>query len=255
MRPVQKSAAIKGSLDYKTSPAPIYFQLQSVIKKNIQDRCWKPGDSIPPERKLAEHYRVSVGTVRQAIANLVNEGYLTRLQGKGTFVRETAFRHEHLRYYPMINDFGDPIPDLSADLVSRRVVPGFERPNRLLNVAAGRPLHEIKRRILLHRQPVVFSVSYLPYDMFPDLETISDALFTKKTLYLLIEQHFGWPTIENRELFSAIPAGAEAQKHLAVAKGAPLLHIEMLSLTHQDQPYEYRLSYCRTESARILRVI
>jgi len=33
------------------------------------------------------------------------------------------------------------------------------------------------------------------------------------------------------------------------------VHIEMLSLTHKDQPYEYRLSYCRTESARILRVI
>ena len=255
MRLIGKSAAIKGLLDYKTTPTPIYYQLQSVIKKNIQDRCWKPGDSIPPERKLAEHYRVSVGTVRQAIANLVNEGYLTRVQGKGTFVRGTAFQHEHLRYYPMIGDFGDPIPDLSADLLSRKVVPGFERPNRLLNIDSGQRLHEIKRRILLHLKPVVFSVSYLPHDMFQGLETLSDDLFTKNTLYLLIEQHFGWPTIENRELFSVIPAGAEAKQHLGVAKGTALLHIEMLSLTYKDQPYEYRLSYCRTESARILRVI
>ncbi len=255
MRLIGKNPTQNGAPNRNAPATPVYYQLQSIIQKNIHDRFWKPGDSIPPERRLAEHYRVSVGTVRQAIANLVNEGYLTRVQGKGTFVRETAFQHEHLRYYPMVSDFEDPIPDLAADLLSRQVVPGFERANRLLHIDPGQPLYEIKRRILLHFKPAVYAVSYLPCEMFQGLEKLPDDLFTKNTLYLLIEEHFGWPTIENRELFSAIPADAQVKQQLDVAKGEPLLRIEMLALTYKDQPYEYRLSYCRTDRARILRVI
>jgi GntR family transcriptional regulator len=254
MRLTENKQLAEGFIHRKPSPTPIYYQLQTAIQKNIQEGLWRPGDNIPPERKLAEHYQVSVGTVRQAIANLVNEGYLNRFQGKGTFVRETAFHHESLRYYPLIRDFGDPTPDLSADLLSRRVIAGFERANRLLQIEPGQKLFEIKRRILLHLQPAVYCISYLPYDMFQGLESMSDEVFSKNTLYLLIEKHFARPTIHNHELFSVASADAEVKKHLKVTKGQPLLHIEMLALTFEDQPYEYRISFCRTEAGRVLRI-
>jgi GntR family transcriptional regulator len=236
-------------------PTPIYFRLKSILKKSIEDGFWSLGDTIPPERTIAQQYQVSVGTVRQAISQLVDEGYLYRVQGKGTFVRETGIPHDHLRYYAFIPDFEDPVPPIVTDLLSRRVVRGSERATRLLQQEPGRDLFEIKRRILVHRKPMVFSLSYLPCDLFKGLGELPDEAFYKEALYRLIEKHFGRPTIRNRELFSVEPAGADAKKHLSVELRSPVLQIEMLSYTFNDQPYEYRLSYCRTDSRRILRTI
>src|SRR4051812_20574632 len=72
----------------KNSPIPIYYQLEEHIKGLIEEGVLKPGDVLPPEREYAEKYQISRMTVRQAFTQLVNEGYLFRLQGKGTFVAE-----------------------------------------------------------------------------------------------------------------------------------------------------------------------
>jgi GntR family transcriptional regulator len=236
-------------------PMPIYFRLKSILKKSIEDGFWGLGDTIPPERKIAQKYQVSVGTVRQAISQLVDEGYLYRVQGKGTFVRETGIPHEHLRYYAFIQDFEDPVPPIITDLLSRRVVHGSKRATHLLKLQSGKDLFEIKRRIFVNRKPMVLSISYLPCDLFKGLEALPDEVFYKEALYLLVEKHFGRPTIRNQELFSIEPAGADLKKFLQVALQTPVLQIEMLSFTFNDQPYEYRLSYCRTDSGRILRTI
>lgn len=247
MRPVRRR--------FRAAPTPIYYQLQLALQKEIQDGRWRPGDRIPPERHLAAQYGMSVGTVRQAIANLVHDGYLRRLQGSGTFVRDTVWNHETLRYYPMVAEFGDPIPDLAADLVSRRIVRAIPRVNRLLQIDPGERLLVIKRCIRLRRTPVVFSISHLPHDMFPRLETLRKEVLVTTPLYVLLEKDFGLPTVSNRELFSVARATAEVGRHLGMRAGDPLLQIEMLSLTYREQPYEHRVSFCRSDPERVLRVI
>ena len=75
-----------GSID--SSPAllrlPKYYQ----VKKHLLDftAAMSPGSPVPPERELARLYGTSRTTVRQALAELVIEGRLLRMQGKGTFV-------------------------------------------------------------------------------------------------------------------------------------------------------------------------
>lgn len=70
----------------KKSPMPLYFQIEEAIKQKIDKGEWITGTMISSEREFAENYEVSRMTVRQAINNLVNDGYLTRRKGKGTFV-------------------------------------------------------------------------------------------------------------------------------------------------------------------------
>jgi len=65
-------------------PNPIYYKLQLELKDKIESRNWIPGDIIPPESKIAKEHNVSLGTIRKAILNLVSDGYLYRIQGKGT---------------------------------------------------------------------------------------------------------------------------------------------------------------------------
>ena len=59
---------------------PAYKILQRVIEACIGDGIWKPGEMIPPERLFAQSAGMSIGTVKKAMSNLVNEGVLYRRQ-------------------------------------------------------------------------------------------------------------------------------------------------------------------------------
>jgi GntR family transcriptional regulator of arabinose operon len=63
-------------------------RLKALISEDLQKGVLKPGDKLPSQNQMAEMYGISPGTVREAIASLVNEGLLYRIQGKGTFVSD-----------------------------------------------------------------------------------------------------------------------------------------------------------------------
>lgn len=75
------------------SQSPKYLQLKEEILSWIAGGRFRPGDKLPSENELAEQFELSRQTVRQSIGELVQEGWLAREQGKGTFVsRHTAER-------------------------------------------------------------------------------------------------------------------------------------------------------------------
>nr|WP_243242609.1 GntR family transcriptional regulator [Anaerotruncus colihominis] len=59
-------------------PVPLYFQLKNIILSDIKNHSYKVGDTIPTENELVSYYQISRPTVRQAIAELVQEGWLIR---------------------------------------------------------------------------------------------------------------------------------------------------------------------------------
>lgn len=74
----------------QSGPVPIYIQLADQFRALIRSGAWPPGTRLPSELSLAEEYRISRGTVRQAMQVLTNEGLVDRAQGKGTFVAPGA---------------------------------------------------------------------------------------------------------------------------------------------------------------------
>ncbi len=70
----------------RNSPVPQYFQLQTWLIGQIDGGFFKPNDKIPTEEELARQTGMARATIRQAIQNLVNMGYLYRKRRFGTFV-------------------------------------------------------------------------------------------------------------------------------------------------------------------------
>src|SRR5215470_8126982 len=73
-------------IDPRMSTGPLYHQTAEVLRSRIVQSVWKQGDRLPSENQLCEEFGVSSITMRRAVATLVAEGLLVRLQGKGTFV-------------------------------------------------------------------------------------------------------------------------------------------------------------------------
>jgi DNA-binding LacI/PurR family transcriptional regulator len=70
----------------RNSPIPQYFQLQTWLLEQIEQGVFKPNDKIPTEEELSQLTGLARATIRQAVQNLVNMGYLIRKKRLGTFV-------------------------------------------------------------------------------------------------------------------------------------------------------------------------
>ena len=70
---------------------PIYYQVKQTIRNWILNKEFNPGDKIPSENELADNFNVSRLTVRQAISQLIQEGFLVTKRGEGTFVTINEF--------------------------------------------------------------------------------------------------------------------------------------------------------------------
>ncbi len=72
----------------KNSPIPQYFQLQAWLMEQIEEDRFKIGDRIPTEKEFVQMTGLARATIRQAIRNLVNLGYLASKRGSGTYVQD-----------------------------------------------------------------------------------------------------------------------------------------------------------------------
>src|SRR2546427_2405123 len=72
----------------RSSPVPLHHQLRHELRSQIERGTLRPGQQIPHERQYAEFLGISLAPVRQALLDLVRQGYLLRVRGKGTFVRD-----------------------------------------------------------------------------------------------------------------------------------------------------------------------
>lgn len=75
---------------------PIYQVIQEYIKNQITSGIWKPGDKIHTEKELMEKFDVSRITVSNALTGLTKEGWLYRIQGKGSYVQELKHTSMHI---------------------------------------------------------------------------------------------------------------------------------------------------------------
>lgn len=68
----------------------IYEHIVEQIRALIREGRWAPGDQIPPERELAERFRVSRTSVREALRSLQSRGLIEIRAGEGAFVRDVS---------------------------------------------------------------------------------------------------------------------------------------------------------------------
>lgn len=237
----------------KGYPAPAYYNVMTDIQKEIERGRWKPDAVIPSERRLAEIHNVSIGTIKRATLALVNDGYLYRIQGKGTYVAGTLIKRENLRHYRFLKNFIDEEDPLGIKFLQLNKISGIESINQFLKIKPDQGLYEIKRLILSGKTPLAYVLSYLPQKMFKGLEEFSPTRFERIALYYSLEQHYGITTVYNNELIGATHATEEIAKSLHIKKGTPMLYLETLAFTYKEKPYEYRQSYCLTDSKRVFR--
>jgi GntR family transcriptional regulator len=220
------------SLD-RHSPVPLYRQLWEQLERLVANGTWQPKEPMPSDNVLAEAFQISVMTVRQAMAELVNQGLIYREQGRGTFVSPRPFRHHLQRLEGFTEDILARGLTPSARILAFERVTAGERLGKEMQLDPASTLLHVKRLRLADGRLVAIHDAYLTHTQLT-LEELKEV----GSLYTLLE-HKGVQMVEADETLEAITADRELADLLQIERGAPLLRASRLSWDRASAPVEF----------------
>lgn len=227
----------------KSIPIPLYYQLKQQILERILSGSLTVDEQIPNEMDLGEALAVSRSTVRQAVSELVSEGYLYRVKAKGTFVSRPKVDEG---FFQKLESFNSEMElkgfQPSTKVLALKKAPGIEEINRKLGIPTEAPLIYLSRLRFADGDPVVFLETYLPYDRFPGLLGED---FTSQSLYSLLETKYNARVAKALREIEAVLANPAEAKYLDIPRNAAVCLVKTLAYAAGDVPSEYSVARYR----------
>jgi len=221
---------------------PLYRQVYDIMVRKVAQGVWRPGASLPSEQNLAKEMGVSQGTMRKVLDALTAENLLERRQGKGTFIAENTQERTLFRFFRIARPGGKRMtPERVDETVKLRASRAIERTK--LGLARTDKVVEIVRTRHIEKVPSVHETIILPAPLFPGIEKRPSL---PNSLYSIYQSDYGLNIVATHEELSAQLATAADQEELGIPKGGPILVIERLAVSLQDQKVEWRISRVRS---------
>ncbi|UVI30952.1 GntR family transcriptional regulator [Paenibacillus spongiae] len=229
------------------SKLPLYAQLKEILLGQIKEGVWQPGDVIPPETVLMQQYSVSRATIRQAINELVQEGYFTRHRGRGTFVNKQKLDVKLQSLYSFTEDMMEKGLKPESQVLELAVVVADSKVKEALDLHEHDLAVKLVRLRLANEEIMMLETTYLPYHLFKDL-TIVDV--TNSPLYTVLEQKYNLTIDRAIEYFEPILVEKRESKLLQVKAGSPALYLERIGSLADGTPVELSQSIVRGDRSR-----
>ena len=246
--PTHAATASGGSDSSAPAFSPLYQQIKQLILQGLQSGEWRPGELIPSETDLAARFGVSQGTVRKAIDELALDNLLLRRQGRGTYVATHAQRqvqHRFLRLHADAAASGVSTPG-QRHVIDCKKIRASAEVARALGLRTSDSVWQVQRVLSFDQVPVIFEALWLPATPFKGLS--QERLASHQgPLYGLFESTFGVRMVRAEEKFRAVLATPDAAQWLGVTPATPLLSVERVAYTYNDQAMEFRRGLYRTE--------
>jgi GntR family transcriptional regulator len=202
-----------------------YGTLASALRERILQGEWAPGEVIPAESALAQAYGVALGTIRQALALLVEDGVLQRRHGKGTFVTKGVDGASMMRFFRFRGAEGQSEPPQSRILSSRvRRATAAEAQAFGLDKTAAH-VFQFERLRSLNNQPCLLETIVLPLPLFGALAE-SDTARWDHLLYPMYQSRCGVVIQHTQDHLSCSQLNTTQAKRLRLDAGHPCVLVE-----------------------------
>jgi GntR family transcriptional regulator len=224
--------------------------LKNLIIDKIEKGEYPEDSKIPSEQELCDLYNISRPTVRQAITELTNNGYLYKEKGKGTFVAPSKSRIDIKNY----SGFTDSILDsqvpgerniLSADVMDSGE---FKKLEEIFSVSSE---NFACVKYLTRNGSDVFSlnVSYIPLSYFP---SIIEDIKQKKPSYDILRGKYPLIPVKTKSTLEVIFTDQSDAQHIQVQMGQALIKIENVLYSKSGQVVEYVVSKYRADKCKLV---
>jgi len=233
------------SIDRK-SFEPAYLQLVKILRLQVAEGIFRPGDRLPSEAELCRTHQVSPMTVRRAINMLVDQDVVNTEQGRGTFVKQPELGTATFHLRELQSLFSDP-SGAKVDLLGVRIATADKSIAEKLGLSVGDKTIYIRRLISINSEPAYYHREYMVYDPtrpivesemeFTSLEGLFDG--SGSSIFKLSELTIEATLMDEEEahiLNMPIPSAAMSLTHIFY--------------DYRDQPVSWGWFICRSDQMR-----
>lgn len=236
----------------KNSPIPVYYQIETDLKKRIMRQEWEVGGRLPGEVELAEQYDVSRITLRQALAELEKDGVIRKERGKGTFIASNPTPYVNSLSYAVVSKGylfrPSDGPAVTAQLLEKRLVTElFPSVAEHLTLSRSDSAVYIKRLYLIDGRPIAINRSYLPADLVPGMESRD---MVNGSVLETIQEHYGLTADRVEDCIEGVRATPGDCALLRCFHDTPLVLVEGTSFLAGGRPMEYSNTLWSGDSVR-----
>lgn len=232
----------------KNIPVPLYYQLKQLILDGIQQQELRPGDMLPAELDLTTSLGLSRTTVRQAIIELVNEGHLYRVKGKGTFVSEPKIEQEFIaKIEPFKEQMDRKGYQAKTVLLEKKIVNANADIAKALQIEEGDVVVKLKRLRFADETPIVIVDTYLNGKY---CHPIYDQYQEERSLYELLALNKETKISRIKRTIEASVSGELESQQLCINQGYPLQVFRSVGFNEKDIPLEYSIAAYRGDRSK-----
>lgn len=220
----------------------LYMQVYAELFNKIQDGEWVVGYRVPPELELCKEYDVSRMTIRLAMQRLVEQGYIIRKQGKGTFVAEPRVEQKLDAFY----SFGDKGEHARSKVLKLAVIRATPKISENLEVEEGEEVYQLERIRSFGDIAFAYENSYLPLKYGRKL---SSGSIEDIGLYASLKEMYGIVPLCAVETFEAVNMRKREAACLGAAENQAAMKIDRIAKAG-DEIIEYCISIVKGDKIK-----
>ncbi len=216
-----------------------YQGLASVFRDKVEGGAWQIAEAIPSEASLAKEYGVAVGTIRQAIAQLADDGVLVKRHGKSTVVSSGLNGQSMLRFFRYQLDGQEQLSPQAKVLDLKEVA--IDKEITRLTGWSCKSLLKIHRLRLIDGKPLLYETIYLPLPKFKKLAGYKPKDF-EDLFYPMYAKVCGVAVIKAKDQVGFELMKKTDAKALAMKEGHPAVRVNRIAFDLTGKPVEFRSS-------------
>lgn len=226
-------------------PMPLYARLRDVLRGAILEARLKPGAKLPSESELSAAHAVSRITVRQALAELQQDGLIIRLQGKGAFVSQPRASQSLDRLQGLREALSGQGQAVHSKRLSMKKVSAPAALARQLALQTGAQVYQLMTLRYLDRQPLSVNCSFFA----PALgERIARLDLSGRDLIEILEHDLGKKVAQAHLDISAVRMPTREGRLLKVTPGEPALRVHRVLCAQQELPLQTETALYRADA-------
>ncbi len=224
----------------RTSPRPLYRQLKDQIVKDIETGSLVSHAHLPSERDWVKRLGVSRITVRQALSDLVQMGYLYSVPGKGFFVADRQQQARDLDGFLSFTASAHARGETpSSHILGAKLVRATADEARALGIAHGAEVVSLRRLRLSNDVPMMIQESFVPHARCPGLLRKD---LGRQSLFTLLREVYGLSFRSAESTITARLGSSGERKLLAQKPPGVVLVVDQITYAPGGAPIERSVS-------------
>ncbi|MFD0959870.1 GntR family transcriptional regulator [Paenibacillus chungangensis] len=224
----------------KSNPVPMYLQIARSIRNRVVAGEFPVNSQIPTEDEILKEHGVSRMTARHAVTQLVNEGLVYRVHGKGAFVSATKLE----RNLNKLSGFFEDMQELGLNPSSKILVAENRKPTQkeqhTLQIRSNELVYQLTRIRYLNMAPVGIQTAVIPASLLANPERL-DLVGT--SLYAHLSKNGHTPTVAEQRMEAVL--APEIAEQIGVSATMPFFFFERVSCDQNKLPVEILHSHFR----------